>query len=116
MINGVELVEFDQTHQVRKFERGDTFWFHQFAEAGNKIMNVGNMSQHIIGRDQIRTTPVIANAATAVGTKKTDIRVRTAGDTVRLNTSRVIAADIETDNATVHLIDRVLIQSLTKTM
>jgi uncharacterized surface protein with fasciclin (FAS1) repeats len=37
-----------------------------------------------------------------------DIRVRVMGDTVRLNSSKVIATDIETDNATVHLIDRVL--------
>ena len=37
-----------------------------------------------------------------------DIRVRTIGDKVYLNFSKVTATDIETDNATVHLIDRVL--------
>jgi len=38
-----------------------------------------------------------------------DIRVRTAGDKVFVDWSRVTATDIETDNATVHLIDRVMV-------
>lgn len=61
-----------------------------------------------VAPERLRAADVVAR--THIDTLANDpLRVRTPGGTVKIDRSTVIATDIETDNATVHLIDRVLL-------
>jgi hypothetical protein len=38
VIDSIELIPFDQAHQMRKLERNDTLWFEQNGYSGNEIV------------------------------------------------------------------------------
>jgi uncharacterized surface protein with fasciclin (FAS1) repeats len=64
------------------------------------------LTYHVAG-EELSASEVVAMKSIETLQGK-DIRVKVYGDRVYLNFSRVTATDIATDNATVHLIDRVL--------
>jgi len=65
------------------------------------------LTYHVAGEELLAAEVVELNRIETL--QGGDIRVRTAGDNVFLNFSKITATDIETDNATVHLINRVLL-------
>jgi transforming growth factor-beta-induced protein len=65
------------------------------------------LTYHVAG-ERLRALDVVGMKSIAT-LQGDSIRVRVAGENVFLNMSRVTDVDIETTNATVHLIDRVLL-------
>lgn len=76
------------------------------ADEDNSILTA--ILTYHVAPERLRAEDVVAKRSIET-LQGSSIRVRTAGPTVLLDTSRVTAVDIETDNATVHTIDRVLI-------
>ena len=54
MIARIKLAIFHHFQQMRKHDRYRAAFAQQYLEAGDKIVDVGNMGHDIIGRDEIR--------------------------------------------------------------
>ena len=53
VVDGVELVLRDQSQQMRELEGGDTFGLQQAGEAGDEIVDVRHMRQHVVGGGEV---------------------------------------------------------------
>ena len=53
VINGVELVQRHELHQMRKLESGHAGWLQQDSEARDKVIDIWHMRQHIICGSEI---------------------------------------------------------------
>jgi len=54
MIDRIELILTHQIEQIGKFESGDARRLEQRGDAGNEIVDVRNMRQHVVGDDEVR--------------------------------------------------------------
>lgn len=73
----------------------------------NPDILVSILTYHVAG-DRLRAADVVGMRSIPT-LEGSSINVRTAGNNVFLNNAKITAVDIETDNATVHTINRVLI-------
>ncbi len=53
VIDGVELVLCDQLQQVREFDSDDSLGSEQCAKAGHEVVEVGHVSQHVVGDEEV---------------------------------------------------------------
>ncbi|MCY1415355.1 hypothetical protein D9M71_308340 [compost metagenome] len=70
MIQGVELLFGHQRQQVRKLEGRYARRFEQCGKALEKIIDVRDMGQHIVGRHQVRRPTVVAQLTGTVAAEK----------------------------------------------
>ena len=56
MIDRVELAVFDQLYQMRKFKGRDPVRLEQVGETRHEVVDIGHMSQDIVGNGQIGRT------------------------------------------------------------
>jgi hypothetical protein len=54
VVNGVELAVFDHVQGVSKFKNSDAGRFQKVCKAGNKIIDVVDMSKHVLGDQDVR--------------------------------------------------------------
>ena len=53
MVDGVELVLRDQALQMRELERDDTLRLEQALHAGDEVVEVGHLRQHVVADDEV---------------------------------------------------------------
>ena len=53
MIDGVELALGNEPHQVRELERGHAVRFEHISKAGDEVVDVGHVGEHVVGRGEI---------------------------------------------------------------
>ena len=53
VVNGVELIEFNQTKQVREFECEDAVRLQQDLEAFHKVVEVGHLCQDVVADNEV---------------------------------------------------------------
>ena len=70
VIDRVELPLLDQMQQMRKFERGGSSRFQQQLEAGDEIMQVGHVGEHVVRGHQIGGLAGRRQAARGLGAEK----------------------------------------------
>ena len=58
VIDRIEVVGFDELQEVRKFDRDAAVMLEKDAQAGNEVVDVGNMGQNIVAHDEIGLPPV----------------------------------------------------------
>ena len=54
MVDGVEFVLRNQLHQMRELHRDGSLGLKQNFQTFDKIVQIGNMREHVIAHDQIR--------------------------------------------------------------
>ena len=62
MVDGVELVLLDQADQMREFERDDTLRLQEDLHAGDEVVEIRNLRQHVVADDQIGLDPLLQRA------------------------------------------------------
>ena len=72
MINRVELILLHETHQMGKFHGDDALGLEQDFHAGDKIINVRDVSQHVVSEQQIGVPAGSDQLASSGAPKKLD--------------------------------------------
>ena len=71
MINRVEFIAFHQAQQVGKLECQDAIWLQQDFQAFDKIVQVGNLREYVISKDQVSGASLRCELARHLRAKKT---------------------------------------------
>ena len=79
VVDGVEFAALNQVKQVGEFEGGHAGWLEQDAEAFDEVVDVGHVSQHVVGRHQIGGV-VGCQGASGFGAKEEDFGGDALGD------------------------------------
>src|SRR5208282_2166644 len=53
VVNRIELIEFNQAKQVRKFKREDPFWLQQDLQAFHKVVEVGHLREDVVADNEV---------------------------------------------------------------
>src|ERR1035438_3987974 len=58
VVNRVELIEFNQTKQVRKLKCEDAFRLQQYLQAFHKVVEVGHLRQDVVAENEVSGTAI----------------------------------------------------------
>ena len=70
VVDRVELGILDQPRQMRELHRQDTVLRQQMREAGDEIVEIGNMGQHIVAEQKVRPGSLVPQRFCEVETEK----------------------------------------------
>src|ERR1039458_2181257 len=74
VVNRVELIEFNQTKQVRKLKCEDAFRLQQYLQAFHKVVEVGHLRQDVVAENEVGSAAFRSKLFCHLNSKKTHQR------------------------------------------